>query len=190
MLPAAPTCHSASLRARDGNPGATSLCICSFCRVLSCHLQRGPSFLDLTVPARSAPPYPWLDPAFPPLLPSLNQLCSCPASPHVHPPPGRGERLPGPLGGVPPGHPPGPRPARQRAGSPPPTPCTSLLVCCPRSVSPPTSPNTRAVPAEAGRRPSWQFGGKFKSGRASDFPIPDSPEILATRELSFKGEGN
>lgn len=183
-------CHSASLGARDGNPGAISLCICSFCCILSRHLQRGPSFLDLTVPAHSAPPCPWLDPTFLPLLPSMKQLCSCPTSPHVHPPPGRVELLPGSLVSGPPGHPPGPRPVRQCAGSPPPSPSTSLLVCCPRNVSPPTSANTRAVPAEAGRHPSWRFGGKFKGGRASDFPIPDSPEILATSELSFKGQGN
>lgn len=191
MLPAAPTRVT---QPHSGlgmeTPGPSVSAFAPFALILSRHLQRGPSFLYLTVPAHSAPSYPWLDPTFLPLLPSMKQLCSCPASPHVHPPPRRGELLPGSLVSGPPGHPPGPRPLRQRAGSPPPSPSTSLLVCCPRNVSPPTSANSRAVPAEAGSRPSWQFGGIFKGGRASDFPVPDSPEILATSDLSFKGQGN
>lgn len=88
------------------------------------------------------------------------------------------------------GHPPGPAQGRVRA-----PPFHPIHVSwSPARLIPPRPPrpaHTGSGPAEAGAPAASPSAGwwEVQSGRTSNFPIPDSPKVLAANKLSFKEEG-
>lgn len=124
-------------------------------------------------------------PILPPLVPPLNHRCPCAALMSVLHPGDAAATAPGSASHGPPGTP--PLQGQPQAPLPhPPAVSAHLAPGCNVSPNPHLTPGHWVGPAEAGRRPSWQVGGKFKSGLESDFSTPGQPGDSSCQRLTVQ----